>query len=204
MDAKKEPVIYLVDDDEEIRKRLRAELEDEFKCYVKCYENGAACLEALQSPQRDCSFLITDVRMPYMDGLTLLKEVKQLRPWLSVLVFTACGNVPLAVNALKSGALDFIEKPFASQVLFPLVSSALDRSLKADEIAGKPLSPSEKEILKLIAEGKSNYQMSALQHRSVRTIERHRYTLMHKLNVTSPAELTKAAIALGLTTPEIR
>jgi DNA-binding NarL/FixJ family response regulator len=99
--------------------------------------------------------------------------------------------------------MDFIEKPIDMKILFPLVTSALHRSFVANEFAGKPLTNSEKEILKLIAGGKSNSEMAALLHRSIRTIERHRYLLMRKLNASSPAELTKAAIALGLTSPNV-
>ena len=199
----KESSIFFVDDDEGMRKITRIILEEEFRCYVKCFDNGLSCLDALRNPQRECDLLITDVRMSGMDGLTLLKEVKQLRPCLPVLILTGFGNVPMAVNALKAGAMDFIEKPLDGKVLFPLVTSALNRSSKASEFTGKPLTNSEREVLKLIAEGKSNSEMAALLHRSVRTIERHRYLLMRKLNVNSPAELTKVAIALGLTSPDV-
>ncbi len=199
----KEASIFFVDDEADIRRIVRIVLEEKFNCYVKCFDNGCSCLEALKNPQRECDLLITDVRMPGMDGLTLLNEAKQLRPWLSVLVITGVGNVQMAVQAIKAGAMDFIEKPVNVEVLFPLVKSALYRSLIANEFAGKPLTNSEKEILKLIASGKSNSEMAALLHRSIRTIERHRYLLMRKLNVSSPAELTKAAIALGLTSPNI-
>ncbi|OHB53933.1 MAG: hypothetical protein A2Y12_12130 [Planctomycetes bacterium GWF2_42_9] len=199
----KEASIFFVDDEADIRKIVRITLEDKFNCYVKCFDNGSACVEALKNPQRECDLLITDVRMPQMDGVALLQEAKQLRPWLSVLILSAHGNVPLAVKALKSGAFDFIEKPIDTDILFPLVASALQRGLKAGKIAGTPITNSEREILKLIAEGKSNSEMAAYLHRSIRTVERHRYFLMRKLNVSSPAELTKAAIALGLTSPEI-
>jgi FixJ family two-component response regulator len=199
----KEAGIFFVDDEADIRRIVRIILEDKFNCYVKCFDNGCACLDALKNPQRECDLLITDVRMPEMDGLTLLKEVKQLRPWLSVLVVSGAGNVPMAVTALKAGSMDFIEKPIDVKILYPLVTSALHRSFTANEFAGKPLTNSEKEILKLIAGGKSNSEMAAFLHRSIRTIERHRYLLMRKLNVSSPAELTKAAIALGLTSPDV-
>ncbi|MCE5341952.1 MAG: response regulator [Planctomycetaceae bacterium] len=199
----KDASIFFVDDEVDMRRIARIFLEDKFCCYVKCFDSGYACLEALKNPQRECHLLITDVNMPGMDGMALLKEVKQLRPWLSVLLVTGYGNVPMAVKALKSGAMDFLERPVDTKILFPLVTSALHRSLTANKFAGKPLTNSEKEILKLIAEGNSNSEMAALLHRSIRTIERHRYLLMRKLNVSSPAELTKAAIALGLTSPDI-
>jgi two-component system response regulator FixJ len=200
----REAIIFFVDDEEYVRRFARASLEEKFHCYVKCFDNAVSCLEALKNPQRDCHLLITDMIMPVMDGMALLKEVKQLRPWLPVLMITGFGNVTTAVQAIKLGALDFIEKPFDEKIFFPLVTLALNRSFKADELAGKPLTASEKEILKLIADGKSNSEMAAFLHRSIRTIERHRYYLMRKLNVSSSAELTKAAVVLGLTTLEIK
>jgi two-component system response regulator FixJ len=199
----KEACIFIVDDEMDMGRIARVILEEKFCCYVKFFDNGIACVEALKNPHRECHLLITDVKMPHMDGIALLQEAKQLRPWLSVLILSAHGNVPLAVKALKLGAIDFIEKPIDPNVLFPLVTSALQRSIRADKIAGRPLTHSEREILRLIAEGKSNSEMAAYLHRSIRTIERHRHSLMRKLNVSSPAELTKAAIALGLSSPEI-
>lgn len=199
----KEASIFFVDDDADMRRMVRIILEDKFNCYVKCFDNGYACLEALRNPYRECDLLITDVRMSEMDGLTLLREVKQLRPRLSVLVVSGVGTVPMAVAALKAGAVDFIEKPLDMKNLYCQVSSALQRTLAADELAGKPLTNAEREILKLIAEGKSNSEMAAFLHRSIRTIERHRYSLMRKLNAGSPAELTKIAIALGLTSFDV-
>jgi two-component system response regulator FixJ len=199
----KEASIFFVDDEADMRKIVRIMLEEKFNCYVKCFDNGYTCLEALKNPQRECHLLISDVNMPDMDGLALLKEAKRLRPWLSVLLITSFGTVPMAVNALKSGAIDFIEKPLDTEVVFPVVTSALDRSLKADEMAGKPLTGSEREILKLMVEGKSNSEIAAFLHRSVRTIERHRYSLMRKLNVSNQTELAKVAVVLRLTSPGV-
>jgi two-component system response regulator TtrR len=199
----KEACIFFVDDEADMRKIVRIMLEEKFNCYVKCFDNPHLCLEALKNPQRECHLLITDVNMPNMDGITLLKEAKRLRPWLSVLIVTGFGNIPTAVSALKSGAMDFIEKPLDSTVIFPLIESALDRSFKADEMAGKLLTDSEREILKLMVEGKSNCEIAALLHRSIRTVERHRYSLMHKLNVSNQIELAKITVALRLTSPGV-
>ena len=201
--ATKQASIFLVDDEAGILKIVRLTLEEELPCYVSCFDNAADCLEALKDEQRGCSLLITDIKMPGMDGMTLLAKTRQLRPLLPILIITGHGDVPMAVKALKVGALDFIEKPLDEQVLLPVVEAALKRNASTEDLAGKPLTDSEIRILQLIAEGKSNSEMACFLHRSIRTIERHRYQLMHKLNVSSPAELTKVAIALGLTSPEI-
>ena len=201
--ATKQASIFLVDDEAGILKIVRLTLEEELPCYVSCFDNAADCLEALKDEQRGCSLLITDIKMPGMDGMTLLAKTRQLRPLLPILIITGHGDVPMAVKALKVGALDFIEKPLDEQVLLPVVEAALKRNASTEDLAGKPLTDSEIRILQLIAEGKSNSEMACFLHRSIRTIERHRYQLMHKLNASSPAELTKVALALGLTSPEI-
>jgi two-component system, LuxR family, response regulator FixJ len=199
----KQACIFFVDDEAGIRKIVRLTLEEELPCHVTCFDNATSCLKALKEQERRCSLLITDIKMPGMDGLALLSRVRQLRPLLPILIITGHGNVPMAVEALKTGALDFIEKPLDEHVLLPAVEAALKRSANTEDMAGKPLTDSETKILQLIAEGKSNSEMSAFLHRSIRTIERHRYQLMYKLNASSPAELTKVALALGLTSPEI-
>lgn len=201
--ATKQACIFFVDDEAGIRKIVRLTLEEELPCYVTCFDNAINCLEALKDEQRRCSLLITDIKMPEMDGLTLLTKVRQLRPLLPILIITGHGDVPMAIKALKTGALDFIEKPLDESILLPAVETALKRSANTENMSGKPLTNSELRILQLIAEGKSNSEMAAFLHRSIRTVERQRYQLMRKLNVSSPAELTKVALALGLTSPEI-
>ncbi len=201
--ATKQACIFFVDDEAGIRKIVRLTLEEELPCYITCFDNANDCLETLKDQQRRCSLLITDIKMPGMDGMTLLTKVRQLRPLLPILIITGHGDVPMAVKALKTGALDFIEKPLDEGVLLPAVEAALKQSANTKDLAGKPLTNSETRILQLIAEGKSNSEMAAFLHRSIRTVERHRYQLMRKLDVSSPAELTKVALALGLTSPEI-
>ena len=201
--ATKQACIFFVDDEVGIRKIIRLTLEEELPCYVTCFDNAINCLEALKDEQRRCSLLISDIKMPGMDGLTLLTKVRQLRPLLPILIITGHGDVPMAVKALKTGALDFIEKPLDEHVLLSAVEKALKQSANTEEHSGKPVTDSETRILQLIAEGKSNSEMAAFLHRSIRTVERHRYHLMRKLNVSSPSELTKVALALGLTSPEI-
>ena len=196
--------VVFVDDEAGIRKIVRLTLEEELPCSVTCFDNATDCLHALRDEQEYCNLLITDVKMPGMDGMTLLAQVRQVRPLLPILIITGHGDVPMAVKALKSGALDFIEKPLDEQVLLRAVKRALKHSVNIVDLAAAPLTDSETRILQLISEGRSNKEMARLLHRSVRTIERHRYQLMHKLNVNTAAGLTKVALALGLASPEIK
>lgn len=202
--AAKQANIFFVDDEVGIHKIVRLTLEEQLPCHVTCFDNAVDCLSALKDRQERCSVLITDIRMPGMDGMELLTCVRQLRPSLPVLIITGHGDVPMAVKAIQEGALNFIEKPLDEQVLLSTVETALKQSAKIEELTEKPLTCSEIGILRLISEGRSNSEMAHLLHRSIRTIERHRYHLMHKLNVSSPAELTKIALTLGLTSPQIK
>ena len=202
--AVKQANIFFVDDEVGICKIVRLTLEEQLPCHVTCFDNAVDCLSALKDPQSRCSVLITDIKMPGMDGMELLTCIRQLRPSLPVLIITGHGDVSLAVKALKAGALDFIEKPLDERLLLSAVETALKQRAIFEELKEKPLTRSEIGILRLISEGNSNSEMANLLHRSVRTIERHRYHLMHKLNVGSPAELTKIALTLGLTSPQIK
>jgi two-component system, LuxR family, response regulator FixJ len=199
----KQPCIFFVDDEAGIRKIVRLTLEEELSCCVTCFGNAKECLDALADEQRRCDLLITDIKMPGMDGMTLLAKVRPLRPILPILVVTGHGDVPMAIKALKAGAMDFIGKPLDEHILLLAVKIALSKSMNADHWIGKPLTGSETQILQLVAEGNSNSEMAHLLNRSIRTIERHRYQLMKKLGVGSAAELTKVALALGLTSLDI-
>ncbi len=190
------PVIFFVDDEPGIRKIVGCILM-ELGCQVECFETGARCLEALKK-KNFCDVLIADFNMPEIDGLTLLKEAKSIIPWLPILIITGFGDIPLAVKAMKLGALNFIEKPLDKEQFLSAVRSALAESARLKSLMAEPLTPSEINILRLIVEGKSNSQIAYLIGRSIRTVEFHRNHLMHKLNADSPAALTKKAIALGL------
>jgi len=194
--------ICFVDDEPAVRKIVRLTLEEQLACCVRCFDRAEDCLRALSDDQASCQLLITDVKMPGMDGLTLLRQVRQVRPLLPILVITGHGDVPMAVEALKAGAVDFVQKPLNESVLVPLVESALKQGL-ASGFSSQPLTQSETRVLQLIADGRSNREIATDLHRSIRTIERHRYQLMHKLDVSTPAGLTKVALAMGLTSPGI-
>ena len=105
--------VFFVDDDADIRKLISEELKG-IGCKVGCFANAAECLEQLG--KQNCNLLITDVKMPGMDGMTLLDKARHVAPWLSVMVITGFGDIPMSVKALKLGAVDFIEKPLDRRV----------------------------------------------------------------------------------------
>jgi len=188
--------IFFVDDEVTVRRVVSRTLE-RLGAKVSCFARARYCLERLRSKR--CDLLITDVKMPGMTGIELLAEAKRVAPWLPVLVITGYGDVPMAVRALKAGALDFIEKPLDRKRFLSVVEAALQRSAPIDRLLGKALTRMEIAMLCLLLEGKSNREIAQLLHRSIRTIESHRSRTMRKLGVTNVVDLVRRAAALGLT-----
>ena len=187
--------IFFVDDEPKICEVVCETLE-ESGFEVSCFICAADCLEQLHSPA--CDLLVTDVKMPDMDGMELLTEAKRLAPWIPILVITGYGNIPMAVTAIRAGAVDFIEKPLDKKSFLWKVKSILQQNTFNDSYKGKPLTESEMIVLKLIISGKSNKEIAHLLHRSVRTIEVHRSHLMRKLDVDNVVDLVKRAAMMGL------
>ena len=194
-DAKIQAPIFLVDDEP----RLLAVLSESIATLgvpVKSFSSPTKCLQELTTSP--CSLLITDITMPEMDGLELLQEVRSIRPFLPIIVITGFGDVPLAVRSLKDGAFDFIEKPIEEESFLERVKQALQTSQES-HLDVQSLTETERKVLELVAEGKTNKEIAHLIGRSIRTVENHRYRLMHKLGVDSTAGLAKLAMAMGLT-----
>jgi two-component system response regulator FixJ len=190
--------LFFVDDEPGIRKVVAKTL-GQLAINVKCFACAKDCLQQLQ--RRKCDLLITDVKMPGMDGIELLIEAKKLAPWLPVLVVTGYGDIPMAVKALKAGAVDFIEKPLDRDIFILTVQTAMKLTAAPDSKLGKPLTKTEKRVIRLILQGKSNKEISTILHRSIRTIEVHRNRIMHKLGADNLVELVKRAAAMGLIEP---
>jgi len=187
--------IFFVDDEPKVRKAVGRTL-DQLGSKVSCFACAADCLEQLRC--QTCDLLITDVKMPEMDGIELLAEAKHIIPSLPVLAITGYADVPMAVRALKAGAREFIEKPLDRQRFLSAVESTLKRIAPADPLVGKALTRTEMRVLRLILDGKSNKEIARLRHRSVRTIEFHRNHIMRKLGVDNPVDLVKQAAMMGL------
>ena len=195
MAAIEEQYVVLVDDELYVRRAL-AEILEQIGLSVTCFDCGPECLEHLSSQR--CDLLIADLKMPGMDGLELSKRAKALAPWVPFLMITGYGDIRTAVEAIKAGADDFIEKPLEKVSFVRTVQSLLPANGNHRQI-GKPLTLSEKRVLKLVLDGKINREIAGLLSRSVRTIEVHRANIMHKLGAESLVDLVKRTAAMGLT-----
>ena len=201
-------VVHLIDDDEAVRHAV-AFLLTTSGFAVRVYESALAFLDALPSVQPGC--IITDVRMPGMDGLTLQRELKARDVKLPVIVITGHADVPLAVEAMKAGAVDFIEKPFSDEALLSAIHEAIDRFARDvrhdEEIATirtrlDSLSPREREVLDGLVSGLPNKTIAFDLKISTRTVEVHRANLMTKLGVRSLSDALRIAFAAGLGTEQ--
>ena len=187
--------IFFVDDEPKVRKAVRRTLE-RMRLKVSCFARAADCLEQLHPGE--CDLLITDVKMPGMDGIELLKKAKRIVPWLQVLVITGYGDIPMTVRAMKAGASDFIEKPLDRRGFLSTVESVLKRDARAAPLLGKLLTPTERIILRYVLDGKSNKDIASVCHRAISTIEDHRHKIYKKIGVTNLGGLFKWAAKIGL------
>lgn len=195
MDKSTTQLVFFLDDESKIREVISETLQ-ESDLEVECFASPTECLARLRSVK--CHLLITDLRMPEKDGMELLTEVKQLAPWVPVLVITGYGDIPTAVKAIKGGAVDFIEKPLDKKTFVRKIKSILQHGVPSDTHLGQPLTRAEANILKLIIEGRSNREIANSLNRSIRTIEVHRAHLMQKLGVDNVIDLVKMGVAMGL------
>ncbi|WP_332672758.1 response regulator transcription factor [Aromatoleum sp.] len=193
--------IYIVDDDEALRDSLVWLLESNGYA-VASYESAASFLEIYDASLTGC--LVLDVRMPGMSGLELFEELKRRRSPLPVIFITGHGDVPMAVSAVKKGAVDFIEKPFGDRDMLALIEQCLaaerenriKRRLET-EVARRlaHLTHREREVLDLIIGGKLNKQIADVLGISIKTVEVHRARVMEKMGANSLAELVQQVIA---------
>ncbi|MCF7956310.1 MAG: response regulator [Phycisphaerae bacterium] len=193
--------IAIVDDDESALDLLQGSLaavsED-----ITVYRSPVKCLGEIRLGKYD--LLVTDIRMPEMDGLDLVKQAKIIDPGLAVLVVTGFADVSLAVKSLQYGAADFIEKPFTHTTILNSVNRIVGDQLEAGRHSLRKLTKSELVILFHIADGLSNSEIAHKLSRSVRTIEDHRSHLMRKLGVDNIVDLVKKAINIGLVSRKVR
>lgn len=193
-------VVHIIDDDEAVRQSL-AFLLSSAGLAVRLYDSAAAFLDGLEGAQGGC--LITDVRMPGMTGLELLHELKAKACGLPAIVITGHGDVPLAVEAMKAGAIDFIEKPFDQEALLSAVEAALAYGRTGDRggengaaVAAKLaiLSERERQVLEGLISGHPNKTIAHDLGISPRTVEVYRANLMAKMQAKSLSELIRMAI----------
>jgi two-component system response regulator FixJ len=163
---------------------------------VRCFASANDCLKQLHPGE--CDLLITDVKMPEMDGVELLTRARCITPWLPVLVITGYGDIPTAVRAMKAGASDFIEKPLDREGFLSMVQAILARDVSTGRLFDIGLTPTEIKVLRFILEGKNGREIANLLHRHVRTIEYHRSNLYYKLGVNNLLDLIRRAAEMGL------
>ncbi|MHC4132369.1 MAG: response regulator transcription factor [Planctomycetota bacterium] len=187
--------VFFVDNEPRIRTIISDELKD-LGYEITCFSSAAECLQQLK--EQKCHLLITDVKMPDMDGLTLLNKVRHIAPWVPVMVITGYGDVPMAVKAIKSGAVDFIEKPLDREFFLHKVKSFLKKSTFEDSHLAEPLTKTELKVLKMILQGMGNKQIAYKLDRSLRTVELHRNHIIHKFGVDNVVDLVKKAAFLDL------
>ncbi|NBW78084.1 MAG: DNA-binding response regulator [Betaproteobacteria bacterium] len=201
----KKGTVYVVDDDEAVRDSLQWLLEG--KDYrVRCFESAEVFLERFDPKEVAC--LIVDVRMEGMSGLDLQNRLVENHSPLPVVFITGHGDVPMAVETMKKGAMDFIQKPFDEVKLVSLVERMLDharqsfsvhqQAVNRDALLSK-LTLRETQVLERIVAGRLNKQIADDLGISIKTVEAHRANIMEKLNANTVADLLK--IALGQTAP---
>ncbi|MBK9594296.1 MAG: response regulator transcription factor [Rhodocyclales bacterium] len=195
-----EQCVYIVDDDEAMRDSLQWLIESQglaVRTFAAAEDFLAACGDAM------AGCIVLDVRMPGMSGLELYEKMNLRRCTLPVIFITGHGDVPMAVSALKKGAVDFIEKPFNDKELLRVIGQCLERESAtrqqrqregeaARRLAG--LTEREREVMDLILAGKLNKQIADVLGISIKTVEVHRARIMDKMGVRSVAELVQAVL----------
>ena len=199
----KKGTVYVVDDDEAVRDSLQWLLEGK-GYHVRCFESAESFLSRYDA--REVACLIVDIRMGGMTGLELQSRLLESHSPLPIMFITGHGDVPMAVDTMKKGAMDFIQKPFKEDQLVTLVERMLDQAKKSfaehQSTASRGvlmarLTQREAQVLERIVAGRLNKQIAADLAISIKTVEAHRANIMEKLNVNTVAGLLK--IALGPT-----
>ncbi|HBG61581.1 MAG: DNA-binding response regulator [Omnitrophica WOR_2 bacterium GWF2_38_59] len=203
------PIVFIADDDSSVRKGLERLIKSaEFKV-----ETFASAEEFLQrKPYRSGpSCLVLDVRMPGLSGIDLQKELIQKDTSTSIIFITGHGNIPMSVEAMKNGAVDFLPKPFDEKELLSAIIRAIEKSdhiRKNDDERAKincrvnTLTPREYECLRWVISGMLNKQIASKLGVTEKTVKVHRGRVMHKMQTASVAELVRLAQKCGITPPK--
>jgi two-component system, LuxR family, response regulator FixJ len=195
-----ECIVHVVEDDRPMRESLVALLE-EAGYKVRGYASAEELLSSTIPEELCC--VISDVRMPGMDGVTLLRRLRVCKPELPLILITGHGDVPMAVTAMKAGAADFLEKPFEATALLAAIDAAVNRlpgndlqeGVEAAQQTLKKLTSREYEVLNYLVAGKSNKEVAAKLGISPRTVEFHRAHIMEKAGAKRLPELVRIWIA---------
>lgn len=196
-----DPVVYIVDDDAAIRHSLEMLLHS-VGHKAKSFASARQFLESFDSSASGC--LVLDVRMPEMSGLDLQQMLSDQKIKIPVIIFTGHGDVPMAVRALKDGAVDFIEKPFHDQDLLDSIAKALAMSVEIQQQQSgqskflervSSLSPREKEVMEVLIAGKRCKVIASELGISPKTVDVHRGHILEKMQVKSLVDLVRLSMA---------
>ena len=196
----KPATVFVVDDDDAVRTSLRLLLKS-VGLPVETFASAQEFLDAFDSDRAGC--LVLDIRMPGMSGLELQQRLNEIHAIVPIVFITGHGDVPMAVEAMQHGAVDFIQKPFRDQDLIDRINQALEKD--RDNRAGlrerdairrrmQQLTPREREVLDLVTQGKANKVIAGDLNVSQRTVEIHRARVMEKMGASSLAHLVRMVI----------
>jgi two-component system response regulator DctR len=190
-----EQTVFVVDDDDAVRDSIK-ELVESVGLQAKGYDSALAFLDSFDPQRAGC--LVLDVRMVGMSGLVLQERLNELEARIPVIVLTGHGDIPMAVQSLRSGAVDFIQKPYREQALLDSINAALARdaaarrsSVAADDIEQRlaALTDREREVLGQILSGLTSKEIARVLGVSPRTVDAHRKNLLRKLRIGNVKEL---------------
>jgi len=202
-----DPVVFVVDDDQAIREATRSLLSS-VGLRVETFRTAQEFLRSQRPDAPAC--LVLDVRLPGLSGLDLQRDLAQLGASIPIVFMTGHGDIPMSVQAMKAGAVEFLTKPFRDQQLLDAVQQAIDRDRverrRRMEIGDlrrreESLTPREREVMALVVTGRLNKQIAAVLGTSEITIKVHRAQVMQKMRADSVAELVRIAERLGVPAP---
>ncbi|MGC6399642.1 response regulator transcription factor [Sphingomonas sp. FW199] len=197
--------VYIVDDEEEVRNSLRALMGTRPNWMVTGYPTGDAFLDGIDG--RDDGVVLLDIRMPGTSGIDVLRQLQPMAARFPVVMVTGSGDIRSAVEAMKLGAVEFVEKPYQPEQLFDAIElgfAALEEARAREQIRGDAraligrLSPRERAVLDLLIDGAPNKVIADRLGLSVRTVEVHRANLMDKLEARSLSTVLRLAFHAGL------
>lgn len=203
-----EQTVFIVDDDEAMRNSLRWLIES-VGLNTETFGSANEFMQAYYPGRMGC--MILDVRMPGLSGLELQDKLNSQEINIPIIVLTGHGDVPMAVRAMKSGAVDFLEKPCNDQVLLDCIQHALEKdseqrreNSRQAEIKSHmtQLTPREHDVLQMVVAGTSNKEIAAKLGVSTRTVEVHRAKVMEKMQADSLADLVRMAMVVGILNEE--
>lgn len=197
------PTIFIVDDDAAVRDALKLLLRSVGQA-VETFGSAQEFLDAYSEDRPGC--LVLDIRMPGMSGLELQQKLNERHSILPIIFITGHGDVPMAVEAMQAGAVDFIQKPFRDQDLIDRINQALEKDSSNRAALGErndirrrldTLTPREREVLDLVVHGKANKVIAGDLKLSQRTVEIHRARVMEKMQASSLAHLVRMVLEVG-------